>query len=172
MASLPASVRSSRVKRRRAARKHSSQNACWESKPAANRHDSSEADRDAGVQRERVPARRRGGEAAASRKPRWGTKISGLGTAGVVVIGAGAVGTSVAYHLAKRGQRVVVVDRGGGCSGTSAATFALISIHSKAEDIAGGESLVRRQSASPLYRGRVIDAKKTHSLQPGLSSEA
>lgn len=49
----------------------------------------------------------------------------------VVVVGAGAVGVSVAYHLAKRGKRVVLVDREGVGSGTSAATFALIWVHSK-----------------------------------------
>jgi sarcosine oxidase subunit beta len=35
-------------------------------------------------------------------------------TSDVVVIGAGVVGASVAYHLAARGARVVVVDRGAG----------------------------------------------------------
>jgi sarcosine oxidase subunit beta len=121
------------------------------------------------------------------------------------------VGTSIAYHLAKRGQRVVTVDRGGVASGTSAATFELIWVHSKEpahymemslrsarmfpglvaeldadvrleqnggltlcvtdKDVEGGHALVRRQSASPLYRGRVLDARETHALQPGLSDE-
>jgi len=35
-------------------------------------------------------------------------------TADVVVVGAGVVGASVAYHLAARGARVIVVDRGAG----------------------------------------------------------
>lgn len=37
----------------------------------------------------------------------------------VVVIGAGAIGTSVAYHLAKKGFEVALVDRGDIASGTS-----------------------------------------------------
>ncbi len=129
----------------------------------------------------------------------------------VVVVGAGAVGTSVAYHLAKRGRRVIVVDRGGIGAGTSAATFALIWVHSKEpahymelslrsakmfpplvreldadvhldqpgglalcmteDDLANGHAMVARQSASPLFEGRVIDAAETHRLQPGLSRE-
>jgi glycine/D-amino acid oxidase-like deaminating enzyme len=134
-----------------------------------------------------------------------------LGEAEVVVVGAGAVGTSVAYHLAKRGRRVTVVDRGGIGAGTSAATFALIWVHSKEpvhymelslrsakmfpslvhelnadvhfdqpggitlcmsdDDVAKGHAMVARQSASPLFGGRVIDAAETHRLQPGLSRE-
>lgn len=43
----------------------------------------------------------------------------------VVVVGAGVLGTSIAYQLARRGRRVVVLDKartpGGGTSGTSSA---------------------------------------------------
>jgi sarcosine oxidase subunit beta len=129
----------------------------------------------------------------------------------VVVVGAGAVGTSVAYHLAKRGKRVVLVDRGGIGGGTSAATFALIWVHSKEpvhymelslrsarmfsplvaeldadvhldqpggltlcmteDDLTKAHAMVARQSASPHYEGRVVDAAETHRLQPGLSRD-
>ena len=37
----------------------------------------------------------------------------------VVVIGAGLLGCSIAYQLAKRGKRVVVVEKRGICSGAS-----------------------------------------------------
>ena len=37
----------------------------------------------------------------------------------VVVIGAGAIGTSVAYHLAKKGLEVAIIERGDFASGTS-----------------------------------------------------
>lgn len=37
----------------------------------------------------------------------------------IVVIGAGAIGTSVAYHLVKKGYEVALVDRGDVASGTS-----------------------------------------------------
>jgi glycine/D-amino acid oxidase-like deaminating enzyme len=129
----------------------------------------------------------------------------------VVVVGAGAVGVSVAYHLAKRGKRVVLIDRAGIGGGTSAATFALIWVHAKepihymelslrsarmfpalvAElgedvhldqpggltlymgeaDLARGRALIERQSASPLFEGRLLDPDEVHRLQPGISPE-
>ncbi|MBI4280044.1 MAG: FAD-binding oxidoreductase [Armatimonadetes bacterium] len=49
-----------------------------------------------------------------------------------VVIGAGAVGTAIAYFLARRGADVVLVDRGPVCGETSAATVALVWVQSKA----------------------------------------
>jgi sarcosine oxidase subunit beta len=129
----------------------------------------------------------------------------------VVVIGAGAVGVSVAYHLAGRGKQVVLIDKGGIGGGTSAATFALIWVHSKEPvhymelslrsarmfprlvqeldedthldqpggltlcmteaELAKGHALVARQSASPLYRGRVVDGTEVRRMQPGLSPD-
>src|SRR5258708_5136308 len=47
----------------------------------------------------------------------------------VIVIGAGAVGCSVAYHLARSGARVTVFDKGGICAGMSARSGALIRMH-------------------------------------------
>ena len=44
----------------------------------------------------------------------------------VVVIGAGAVGCSIAYWLAKRGKDVTLVDKSGVGAGTSTAAFGLI----------------------------------------------
>jgi glycine/D-amino acid oxidase-like deaminating enzyme len=44
--------------------------------------------------------------------------------ADVVVVGAGCVGANVAYRLAERGARVVVLDAGAPGAGTSAASFA------------------------------------------------
>jgi sarcosine oxidase subunit beta len=135
--------------------------------------------------------------------------VIGTREADVVVIGAGAVGVSVAYHLAKRGKRVALVDRAGVGSGTSAATFALIWVHAKEPvhymelslrsarmfpalvqeldvdvhldqpggltlcmtdaDLAKGQALIERQSASRLFEGRLVDAAEAHRLQPGLS---
>jgi len=46
----------------------------------------------------------------------------------VIVVGAGAIGTSIAYQLAKAGVRVTVVDRGqvgGGATGASAGMIQL-----------------------------------------------
>ena len=48
-------------------------------------------------------------------------------TADVVVIGAGIVGGSIAYELARRGRSVVVVDRGRGAgTGSTSASSAVI----------------------------------------------
>ena len=49
----------------------------------------------------------------------------------VVVIGAGAVGALCALELAERGQRVLIVDAGDPCRGTSGATFSWAAAHSK-----------------------------------------
>ena len=49
----------------------------------------------------------------------------------VVVIGAGAVGGSIAYHLAKRGKTVVLVDRRAPAAEASGANFGLVWVHSK-----------------------------------------
>ena len=46
-----------------------------------------------------------------------------------LVIGAGIVGTSVAYHLARRGADVVVVDRAGPAAGATGKSFAWINAH-------------------------------------------
>jgi glycine/D-amino acid oxidase-like deaminating enzyme len=49
----------------------------------------------------------------------------------IVVIGAGCVGANVAYRLAQRGARVVVLDAGAPGSGTSSASFAWTNSFSK-----------------------------------------
>ena len=47
----------------------------------------------------------------------------------VIVIGAGVVGCSVAYHLARGGAAVTVFDRGDLCAGMSARSGALVRMH-------------------------------------------
>lgn len=49
----------------------------------------------------------------------------------VVVVGAGAVGCSIAYQLRKRGKEVVLVDRNEPGSGTSSTNFGLVWTHTK-----------------------------------------
>ena len=53
-----------------------------------------------------------------------------------VVIGGGAIGTSVAYHLCRRGMKVALVDRGDLASGTSSAcdTYAQLADKQPGED--------------------------------------
>ena len=51
-------------------------------------------------------------------------------TAEVVVVGAGAMGCSIAFHLAKAGVRsVAVLDKGGICSGMTYRSGALVRLH-------------------------------------------
>ena len=47
----------------------------------------------------------------------------------VIVVGAGVVGTSLAFHLARAGARVAVFDKGDICAGMSARSGALIRMH-------------------------------------------
>ena len=67
---------------------------------------------------------------------RDGTNIEGIHHAGfimkiiheteIAVIGAGAVGCSIAYFLAKRGKAVTVIDAKGIGAGTTSATLGLV----------------------------------------------
>ncbi len=50
----------------------------------------------------------------------------------VVVIGAGVIGCSVAYHLARRGTMVTVIEANGVATGTSSATLGLVWVQRKA----------------------------------------
>ncbi len=52
-------------------------------------------------------------------------------TADVVVIGGGAIGTSIAYHLAKRRMDVILVERDDIASGTSGACDGFVFLQSK-----------------------------------------
>jgi sarcosine oxidase, subunit beta len=47
----------------------------------------------------------------------------------VIVVGAGVVGASIAFHLARAGARVTVVEQGGICAGMTARSGALIRMH-------------------------------------------
>jgi sarcosine oxidase subunit beta len=49
--------------------------------------------------------------------------------ANTIVIGAGVVGCSIAFHLAQAGARVRVFDKGGICAGMSARSGALVRMH-------------------------------------------
>jgi sarcosine oxidase subunit beta len=54
-----------------------------------------------------------------------------IGEAEVVVIGAGVIGCSIAYHLARRGVSVTVIDANGVATGTSSATLGLVWVQRK-----------------------------------------
>jgi Glycine/D-amino acid oxidases (deaminating) len=52
----------------------------------------------------------------------------------VVVVGAGIIGSTVAYYLAKRGAQVTVLDRKGPGLGTTSQSFAYLNASTKTED--------------------------------------
>jgi len=54
-----------------------------------------------------------------------------VGEAQVVVVGAGVIGCSIAYHLARRGASVTVIDANGIGTGTSSATLGLVWVQRK-----------------------------------------
>lgn len=54
----------------------------------------------------------------------------------VVVIGAGIVGSSIAWHLARRGAKVTVIEREAPASGTSGRSFAWINAHYSKQPLA------------------------------------
>jgi glycine/D-amino acid oxidase-like deaminating enzyme len=47
----------------------------------------------------------------------------------VIVVGAGVVGTSIAFHLARAGVGVTLVDKGDLCNGMTSRSGALIRMH-------------------------------------------
>src|ERR1700680_1792507 len=47
----------------------------------------------------------------------------------VIIVGAGVVGCSIAYHLARAGAAVTVLDQGDICNGMSARSGAIIRMH-------------------------------------------
>jgi sarcosine oxidase subunit beta len=69
--------------------------------------------------------------------------------ADIVVIGAGVMGASIAYHLAQRRiGRVVLVEKNTVCSGTSAKSSAIVRTHYSTRPTAAMAFLARRMMAS------------------------
>src|ERR1700685_972104 len=50
-------------------------------------------------------------------------------SANLIVVGAGVVGSPIAFHPARTGARVRVFDKGGVCAGMSARSGALVRMH-------------------------------------------
>jgi len=70
--------------------------------------------------------------------------IGSKGTPAVAVIGAGIVGASVAYHLARRGASVTLIDKGQPAADCTANSFAWIGV--------GGMSAFRARALEEYYR--------------------
>jgi glycine/D-amino acid oxidase-like deaminating enzyme len=62
------------------------------------------------------------------KKPQRGVETA-RNAADVIVVGAGVVGCSLAFHLARGGARVRVFDKGAVCAGMSARSGALVRMH-------------------------------------------
>lgn len=60
-----------------------------------------------------------------------GVNVRRLAEAETVIIGAGVVGNTIAFHLAERGHDVLVIDKNYPLSGTSGSTQAWIWVHTK-----------------------------------------
>src|SRR5262245_10402309 len=54
--------------------------------------------------------------------------------ANVIIIGAGIVGASIAWHLAQQGASVTVIDRAGIAAGASGGSFAWINANHTADE--------------------------------------
>src|SRR5207253_5596908 len=88
------------------------------------------ARRSRGARAQLVRALPRRGTDAAARQLAICHNPSTMQRAGVVVIGAGVIGASIAYHLARRRiGRVVLVEKHTVCSGTSAKSSAIVRTH-------------------------------------------
>ena len=77
----------------------------------------------------------------------------------VVVVGAGVVGASVAFHLAERGIETLVIDRDGPAAGSTARSGALIRAHysTALEADLAWESLTDYFEPVPLARHREVE---------------
>jgi len=86
-------------------------------------------------------------------------------TADTVIVGAGVMGCSIAYHLAKAGVRdVVVVERDHVCAGNTRKSGALVRMHSaEGDQIRPG----RRVERKGLEIDAVIDRR--HVVEIGAS---
>jgi sarcosine oxidase, subunit beta len=78
-----------------------------------------------------APARATGfGGVAGGGAPRTRGRLAGMDDgAGVVVVGGGVMGCSIAFHLAERGADVLLLERGTVCSGMTARSGAIIRTH-------------------------------------------
>ena len=79
--------------------------------------------------------------------------------ADVVIIGAGVIGASIAYHLAKENVRAVVLDKNGVASGSSGACEGLLLLQSKKP----GTHL--EMASESLLRFAVLEQELNHSIE-------
>lgn len=89
---------------------------------------------------------------------------------GTIVIGAGIVGASIAYHLARRGDDVTIVDRTGIAAGATGKSFAWINAHHIKSE---GYHRLRYQSLAEYHRlERELDGRLNISWCGALAFDA
>ena len=76
----------------------------------------------------------------------------------IIIVGAGIIGASIAYHLAKRGANVLVVDQLGPAAGATGKSFAWINANHVADD---AYHRLRYQSLAEYHR---LDQEVGHAL--------
>ena len=76
----------------------------------------------------------------------------------IIVVGAGIIGASIAYHLTKRGVNVLIVDRVGPAAGATGKSFAWINANHVADD---AYHRLRYQSLAEYHR---LDQELDHAL--------
>ena len=84
------------------------------------------------------------------------------GRPSVVVVGAGIVGATIAYHLASAGSAVAIVERSQPASGVTARSFAWINIvHGNSRAVAR-----LRNAAIADYTGEIVAGNEAEALAP------
>lgn len=84
--------------------------------------------------------------------------------AGIVVIGGGIIGCSIAYYLAKEGKHVTLIERGGIGEGTSGSCDGFVMMQSKEP----GLSLEMAMKSAELYQGLAEElGYETQYRRPG-----
>lgn len=71
-----------------------------------------------------------------------------MGTAEIIIVGAGVVGSAIAYGLARKGHKVLVIDGEGADFRASRANFGLIWVQSKGDGFTAYQSLTRQSAES------------------------
>lgn len=91
----------------------------------------------------------------------------------IIVIGAGVVGSSIAYHLTEsKKNKVLLIDQGYPMSGTSGATHACVNVHSKTPSSYGEFSFLSSELYTYLEREiGDFEYKRTGSIHPFFSEE-